>query len=122
MLGGCRARRMMRRRTVVMLAAALAAAPCVLAEPELPVRASCARAVLLDRPIFRHLHTELPARQPLLVSDRHLVAKEIELDLPFAVRIVKSDDPQRAQAFEFISAVAAEDDTVVVTFKFPPEG
>jgi hypothetical protein len=38
------------------------------------------------------------------------------------VRIVKEEDPRRAEAFEFISAVKDEKEALVVTFKFPPEG
>jgi hypothetical protein len=86
------------------------------------VPASCARAVLLDPAIFQRLHTDKPAHQPLLLSDRHLVAKEIDLDVPFRVDIVKSEDPRRTEAFEFMSVVQDENETLVVTFKYPPEG
>ncbi|HYV18765.1 MAG TPA: hypothetical protein VFC25_07030 [Verrucomicrobiae bacterium] len=56
------------------------------------------------------------------MSDRHLAAKEIDLDVPFRVQIVKSDDPKRAEAFEFMNIVQDENETLLVTFKFPPEG
>jgi len=117
-------RRMMRWTTLVRLAAVLSAGPGLTAagSAELPVPASCARAVLLDPAIFQRLHTDKPAHQPLLLSDRHLVAKEIDLDVPFRVDIVKSEDPRRTEAFEFMSVVQDENETLVVTFKYPPEG
>jgi hypothetical protein len=105
------------------IAAALALGPSALdAVTDLRIHASCARAVLLDPVVFRRLHTDMPSRQPLLLSDRHLAARELDLDLPFPVRIVTADGPERAEAFEFISAVEDEKHALVVTFKFPPEG
>jgi hypothetical protein len=114
---------MMRWSAVFAIAAALAAGPSALdASTELRIHPLCARAVLLDPVVFRHLHTDRPSRQPLLISDRHLMARELDLDVPFPVRIVKEEDPRRAEAFEFISAVKDEKEALVVTFKFPPEG
>jgi len=116
-------RQMMRRATVFTLAALIATGVGVAGEcTVLLVPPLCAQAVLLFPPIYQYLHIDLPSRRPLLVSDRRLLAKESDLNLPFPVRIVRGDDPKRAEAFEFTNAWPGEGDTVVVTFEFPPEG
>jgi hypothetical protein len=113
---------MRRRATLFAIAAALFAGPGLFAgSTALLVPPSCAHAVLLDPVVFPRLHTDRPARQPLLLSDRHIVAREIDLDVPFRVQIVKSDDPKRAEAFEFMNIVQDENETLLVTFRFPPE-
>ena len=89
---------------------------------ELFVHPGAARAVLLDPAVRKYLHTDVPARQPLLISDRRLLAKESDLSLPFQVLIVRGDDARQAKAFTFTSAEPGEGDTLVVTFEFAPEG
>ena len=114
---------MTRWATLLAVAAALSAGSGLfVASQDLLVPPACAHAVLLDPAVFQRLHTDKPGRQPLLVSDRHLAAREIDLDVPFRVQLVKSDDPKRAEAFEFMNIVQDENETLLVTFKFPPEG
>jgi hypothetical protein len=114
---------MMGRAALCAFAAALSAWPGLFAgSQELLVPPACAHAVLLDPSVLPRLHMDKSARRPLLVSDRHLVAREIDLNVPFRVQIVKSDDPKRADAFEFMNIVQDENETLVVTFRFPPEG
>jgi hypothetical protein len=86
------------------------------------VHPGAARAVLLAPEVRKYLHTDLPSRQPLLVSDRLLLAQESDLALPFQVVIVRGEDPRQGKAFEFTSTRAGEGGTIVVTFKFRPEG
>jgi len=113
----------MRLALVLTLAGAMLIAPAAHAEwISLFVHPGAARAVLLHPAIFRYLHTELPERQPFLISDQNLLTNEADLDLPFKALIVRAGDKRLRDAFQFTGAEREEPDKLVVTFTYRPEG
>ena len=105
-----------------------AAAALILFQPvradfvEIFIHPGGARAVLLHPAVAKYLHTDLPERQPFLLSRNLLLAKKADLDLPFDVELLKVGDRREGKAFQFTSSDNGPGNILKVTFVFPPEG
>jgi len=86
------------------------------------IHPGAARAVLLDPAVGKYLHTDLPERHPLLLSNRLLGVKKADLDLPFAVEILKVGDRREGRAFQFTRSESGPGNTLKLSFAFAPEG
>ena len=111
------------RRVTLMFAVALILFQAVRADfVVILIHPGAARIVLLHPAVANYLHTDLPERQPFLLSSHLLLAKKADLDLPFDVELLKVGDRREGKAFQFTSSEGGPGNILKVSFVFPPEG
>ena len=111
------------RKVTLMFASALILSQAVHADfMVFLIHPGAARAVLLDPAVAKYLHTDLPERQPFLLSSHLLVAKKADLDLPFDIELLKVGDKREGKAFQFTKSDSGPGNILKVSFVFAPEG